>query len=100
MSDTTLRVVRVIKDVDLRKIHKGRLRYSRNIYAGEAVLLLNRVRDKCRLIDCMGGVHNYYSDDGYVFDAALLQEYVAAFRLRVILSGQKVVAVIGGRKAA
>jgi hypothetical protein len=83
-----VKVVRVVPDADLRKVHVYRKRVN-NLRVGEAVLYVNRAGDKARLIDSSRSVHNYYAPNGTVFDLEMMQNMVKSLRLVLILSASK-----------
>lgn len=73
----------VTVDMNLRAIHDLRKYWMPRLKRGQAALFVNVARDKARLLDAMGGVHNYYADNGEVFDVRTIQQKVGALRLRL-----------------
>ena len=83
---------KLVRNVDLRKIHDYRKKYRKGLRPGHAVLLMNAARNKVRIIDCEGGCYNHYAPSGQEYDLELIQMQVAALRLELRLDPQ-------GRKA-
>ena len=64
-----VRVVHVTKAWDMRKKHALRegLRAAR-LKRGQCLVAYNKALTMARIIDCEGGVHDYYADPGELFD--------------------------------
>lgn len=64
-----VRVVHVVHGWDMRQKHILREgRWARALKPGQCLLAFNRRLDMARLIDCEGGVHDWYADQGEEFD--------------------------------
>ena len=72
----SLRVVGVVRGVDMRRKHDIRTYYMRRVSPGQVVVLLNGDAKMARLIDHEGGVHDYYAPSGVKFDEAALYNMV------------------------
>jgi hypothetical protein len=83
-----LTITKLVKEVDLRRVHAYRFRYMKRIKVGSAVLLMNVKRDKCRFIDSVGGVHNYYAPRGELFDLDLIEKHLGALNLAPTMSAK------------
>lgn len=64
----SLAIVRVIDGWDMRRRHKLREKSMKGLKYGQCVVALNGRHSMARVIDCVGGVHDYYADDGMRFD--------------------------------
>lgn len=70
-----LRVAKLMTEWDMRERHKLReSRASNGLAHGECVVAFNRARTQARVIDCAGGIHDYYTDPGDEFDLKSLSE--------------------------
>lgn len=100
----TLRITKVVTDVDMRGVHKLRKQWHGLKTAKEACLLLNRSRTIARVIDYAKGVHTFYAEKGRVFDEKAIAEAIRAFGgLRVTVAknqAEKVVPPVELEEAA
>ena len=85
----TVNVVDVKLNQDMRKIHSVRERLSRGLSRGHVVLCLNKAGTIARVIDAAGGVHQWYSDDGYEFDVKEIQRMVGQMNLRLMIDSDQ-----------
>jgi len=76
---TTVRVTKVILDVDMRKckwLVFGKHGYLQRLGRGQVVLLLNRACTIARFVDCERTIHTMYADEGEAFDTATIEKMV------------------------
>ena len=64
-----LKVVQLVQGWDMRRKHELResLR-ARALKRGQCLVAINVARSMARIIDCEGGVHDYYADVGGEYD--------------------------------
>lgn len=66
-----VKVVHVETDVDMRMKHELReSKKAEKLKPGECLVAINRAKDMARIIDCEGGVHDYYAYAGMKFDVS------------------------------
>jgi hypothetical protein len=85
MTTSAVKIIRVVPDSDLRKVHAYRRRVG-HLRNGEAVLYVNRAGDKARIVDAAKAVHNYYAPAGAQFDLRMIQSMVKAMRLTLLIN--------------
>ncbi len=97
-----IRVVHVEKAWDMRKKHALREgRRARALQRGQCLVAFNRALDMARIIDCEGGVHDYYADQGEEFDLhGLAQRMERAFYVALDVGRHEVANVRELREAA
>lgn len=72
-----VKVVHVEKAWDMRRKHALREgTRARALRPGQCLVAFNKALNMARIIDCEGGVHDYYADQGVVYD---LEEVAAQF---------------------
>jgi hypothetical protein len=88
---TTIRVTKVILDVDMRKCRWlvfGDHHSLKGLARGQVVLLLNRACTMARFVDCERTIHTMYCDEGESFDVPTIETMV---RERTLAIGVDVV---------
>lgn len=71
-----IKIIRIIENYDMRKIHKLRKREMKKLKAGTCSVAFNKSRNIARIIDHFGGIHTFYADLGEVFDMETLRDWV------------------------
>jgi hypothetical protein len=94
----TVTVVSVTLEADLRKIHAYRKRWTRKLKGRQAVLLVNRAKDRARLVDSVGACHNYYAPEGQQFDTREIERQVAVLGLVLTIGGQAAREIDGAKE--
>ena len=70
-----VRVRDVIKGWDMRRKHALREgEKARALKRGQCLVAFNRALTMARIIDCEGGVHDYYADQGVEYDLATVAD--------------------------
>lgn len=86
---TSVRVRHVVKDWDMRRKHALREGAKANgLKRGQCIVAFNRALTMARIIDCEGGVHDYYADQGVVYDLALVRDQLRRGLLVVLDVGR------------
>ena len=72
-----LRIVGIILEWNMNSIHSLRKRAEQYPLArNQCLIAFNRKQTIARIIDCMGGVHTYYSEKNQAFDVEELNNLV------------------------
>ena len=77
MLNSTVKIVDIREEHDMRWKHY--LRESlpvRRLKPGEVIVCFNRALTQARIVDHMGGIHDYWSDDLEPFDIEMITEYM------------------------
>lgn len=64
----SLAIVRVVDGWDMRIRHALRDKAMKGLKYGQCFVALNGRHTIARIIDCVGGVHDFYADAGMRFD--------------------------------
>jgi hypothetical protein len=70
-----VRITKIIENQDMRGVHKLRKR-MRTLKKGECLVAFNKSKNIARIIDHLGGVHTYYTEQGVVFNMDSLRDLV------------------------
>lgn len=82
----SLQIVRVVDGWDMRMRHKLREQALKELKYGACLVALNGKRTMARIVDGVGGVHDYYADAGVRFDIDGLSHMLTQ-GMKVRLSG-------------
>lgn len=91
MTETTIRVQYLIKDVDMRptkSLTTGKWKIFGKLGRGQIALMLNRRCTIARFVDSERTIHTMYATDGEMFDLAtiegMVQKRTLAIGVRVV----------------
>ena len=80
----SLTIARVIDGWDMRMRHALREKALKGLKHGQCFVALNGRRTMARIIDCVGGVHDFYADPGMRFDMQTLSQMcVQGFKVKL-----------------
>lgn len=91
MTETTIRVQYLIKDVDMRptkSLTTGRFKIFGKLGRGQIALMLNRACTIARFVDSERTIHTMYALPGEMFDLSTIEQMV---QKRTLAIGVKVV---------
>lgn len=83
-TSSSLSIARVVDGWDMRVRHSLRDKALKGLKYGQCLVALNGKRTMARVIDCVGGVHDYYADPGMRFDMETLSQMLTqGFKVRL-----------------